>query len=261
MKSSRAQAPGELKSRGDDKTTQTHWEDAWSTPPRMRLPPPWNLSVRNAKRLLKKHVRPGARFLEIGCAPGKVLAWVASALGAQVAGIDASEKGIGHARRLFATLRIPTDLRQEDVRSHTLPRASFDVVYSCGLVEHFTDPAPLVRIHVELVKPGGKTLIAIPNYSGWWGAPHRWLDPEVLEWHNCDIMSPAALQALAPRDLVGTTRAYRAGRLSLSHVVPTRVIPAPISRLIHALGDCVGLLQPRDVPLLAPMLVLEMTRR
>jgi len=246
---------------GEDKTTHAHWEETWSKPPRMRLPPPWNLSVRNAKRLLRKHVQPGARFLEIGCAPGKMLAWVASALRAQVAGIDASEKGIEHARNLFAALRIPVDLRREDVRSHTRPLATFDVVYSWGLIEHFTDPAPLVRMHLELAKPGGKTVISIPNYSGWWGAPHRWLDPEVLDWHNCSIMSPTALEALAPRDLVVTAHAYQAGRLSLYHVVPTRVVPAPISRLLHALGDCVGLLQPGDVSLLAPMLVLEMTRR
>lgn len=245
----------------EDITTRAHWEDEWSKPPRMRVPPPWNLSAGNAKRLLKTHVRPGARLLEIGCAPGKMLAWVASALRAQVAGIDASAKGIAHARQLFAALRIPADLRHEDVRSHTFPTATFDVVYSCGLIEHFTDPAPLVRIHVELARCGGKVLISIPYYGGWWGAPHRWLDPEVLRWHNCDIMSPAALEALVPRDLVATARAYRAGRFSLHHVVPTRIVPTPISRLIHALGDCLGLVQTRDVQFLAPSLVLEMTRR
>ena len=42
-----------------------------------RLPSSWNVDVRNTQVLLRRHVRPGFnRFLEIGCAPGKMLAWV-----------------------------------------------------------------------------------------------------------------------------------------------------------------------------------------
>ena len=35
----------------------------------MRLPLPLNLSIRNAQRLLRAHVKPGDHFLEIGGAP------------------------------------------------------------------------------------------------------------------------------------------------------------------------------------------------
>jgi SAM-dependent methyltransferase len=243
------------------KTTNAHWESVWSRPPRMRLPSPLSLGVFNAKRLLRRHVRPGMRFLEIGCAPGKLLAWVARTLGAEVAGLDASERGMLFTRQLFDTLSIHADLRQEDFLAHTFRHNSFDVVYSSGFIEHFDNPRPVVRAHVELTRPGGTTLITIPILRGWWGLPTQWLDPEVLCMHNLEIMTPSVLRALAPTDLADKVQAYRGGKFSVQHAVPTRRFPSLLSRALMHAGDLVGALQPMEIAALAPNLVLEITRR
>ncbi len=227
----------------------------------MRLPSPLNLGTFNAKRLLRRHVRVGMRFLEIGCAPGKMLAWVAKILGAEVAGIDSSERGMAHTRQLFKAVGIHADLRQEDLRSHTFEHGSFDVVYSSGFIEHFEDPRPIVRTHVELTRPEGTTLISIPNFRGWWGLPTKWLDPEMLCMHNLDIMTLDRLEALAPSNLAADVRAYRGGRFSISHVVPVRRIPSLVSQTLMHAGAFVGFLQPFEIAALAPSLVLEVTRR
>jgi len=243
------------------KTTGDYWDSVWSRPPRMTLPSPLNLGTLNIKRLLRKHVRPGMRFLEIGCAPGKMLGWVAKALEAEVAGIDSSERGMSYVRHLFNALDIRADLRREDVHSHTFEPGSFDVVYSAGFIEHFKDPSPTVRIHAELTRPGGKVLITIPNLSGWWSVPAKLLDPEVLGMHNVEIMNLPALASLAPLDLVSNVRAHHDGRLSLQHMVSPRGIPGALWRGITHVGDMLGFLQPVTISTLAPLLVLEMTRR
>ena len=176
-------------------TTRDHWDSAWERPPRWRLPSKLFVSTRNLQRVIAPHVRPGMRYLELGCAPGKMLAWVASDLGARVSGLDYSERGIEWARRLFDTLGLEADLRCEDVWSTTFDRGGFDVVFSAGLIEHFDDPSALVRQHVTLVKPGGRAIITVPNYGGIYGRLQGWFDPDNLALHNLSIMSTEAMRA------------------------------------------------------------------
>ena len=143
----------------------------------------------NLTRLLKKFVLPGNRYLEIGCAPGKLLAWVRSELHATVAGLDYSEAGIAQCRTLFTALQLEAELYCADLFNHEIPAESFDIVASFGVVEHFNDPRPAVRKHIELVRPGGVALIAIPNYGGLYGILQKWCDKENLALHNLDIMT------------------------------------------------------------------------
>lgn len=245
----------------DGLTTRSHWEAAWSAPPRWKLPSSLFVTTRNMQRLLRPAVRPGMRVLELGCAPGKILAWVAARLEARVAGLDYSERGIGWSRKLFEALGIPVDLRCEDVFNNTFDPASFDVVYSSGLIEHFEDPRAIVRMHVLLAKPGGKAIIAIPDYGGIYGRLQLWLDPANLALHNLQIMNTDALLRLAPAELTGTVRSYRAGRLSPWQLSFERRLPRPVGRVTSYMLNGVGLLQPADIGPLCPLLVLEVTRR
>src|SRR5690242_13770578 len=97
------------------KTTQDHWESAHSAAPvRMRLPSPLNVATLNFMRLLRRYVQPGMRVLEVGCAPGKYLSWIAKVLKGEVAGVDYSHAGIGTVHALFTALGIKGDLRCED---------------------------------------------------------------------------------------------------------------------------------------------------
>lgn len=242
-------------------TTRGHWDEAWAQPPRWKLPSPFFVTTRNMQRLLTPHVRPQMQVLELGCAPGKILAWVASALGARVSGLDYSERGIRWSRTLFDRLGIEADLRCENVFHTTFPAGTFDVVYSSGLIEHFEDPHDIVRAHVLLLKPGGRAIIAIPDYGGLYGRLQRWCDPENLAIHNLGIMNPQALRALAPDDLCEVARVYRAGRLSPWQISFERRLPAPIGKGLSLVLNGVGLVQPADIAPLCPLLVLDLKRR
>lgn len=243
------------------KTTAAHWERIWGESSWRRLPSMLDVSARNIKRILKMYVKPGMRYLEIGCAPGRLLAWVSLDRRAQVAGLDYSHVGISAAKELFRALDLDGDLRCEDLFHSTFEPDSFDVVASFGLVEHFDDAVPVVRKHVALTKPGGLSVVVVPNYRGMYAVLQRFFYPENLAIHNLTIMEPRAFEALTPLDLVAQSRVYQAGRLAPGLVAFERRLPKMLAKILTHTINVAGHLQPFDVSALCPLLVLEMRKR
>jgi len=245
---------------GDNELSTTgYWDGVWSGKIRLRLPSPYIVATRNLQRLLRRHVRPGDRFLEIGCAPGKILAWVASELGADVAGLDYSESGLATSKVLFNALGLTGDLRREDLRYTTFAAKSFDVVYSSGLIEHFADPREVVQQHLDLVKPGGTAVITVPDYRGVYGALQRYFDTEILGIHNLDIMTCEALAGLVSGRQF-SVRTYRFGRFSPWQLTVEKRWPQVVALGVCHAANAASLLQPFDIPALCPMLVLEVRK-
>jgi 2-polyprenyl-3-methyl-5-hydroxy-6-metoxy-1,4-benzoquinol methylase len=242
-------------------TTLGHWDEVHACPPRNRLPSSLGVSLRNAARILRPEISPGTRVFEIGFAPGKLLAWISKRLEAEVAGVDFSSRGFAAAKGLFAALSLSGDLRNESVFETSFADASFDVVYSLGVIEHFRDPRPIVRRHVELARPGGVVIIAVPNYRGIYGRIQSVLDAPNLELHNLDIMTPQTLEALVPADIGGERRVWRAGCVDPWCLSLSRKLPRRSARLLAYLLNGVGILQWRDIEALCPLLVLRIRRR
>jgi 2-polyprenyl-3-methyl-5-hydroxy-6-metoxy-1,4-benzoquinol methylase len=242
-------------------TSVEHWDETWAPEIRLRLPSPWVITTRDLQKLIRPHVRPGDQFLEIGCAPGKLLAWVAAELKARVSGLDYSARGLESAKRLFSALDLTADFRCEDLRATTFPDASFDMVLSVGVIEHFDDPRDIVERHVRLVKPGGLAMMTVPNYRGIYGRIQRYFDADSLLYHNLDIMTCDALAALAPSHLAANVRTYRAGRIWPWQISIGKRWPAPVARAVSYLGNAAALLQPFEVQALCPVLVLEVRRK
>ncbi len=243
----------------NEKTSVAHWDSTWHGPSPFRHRTSLNVSIADRRRMLAKEVAPGMRYLEIGCAPGLMLAYVARTLGAEVYGLDYSPVGIAQTRAVFDKLALKAILRCEDVFSHTFPKDYFDVVHSGGVIEHFEDPREIVRIHVELLKPGGVALISIPHFSGLYGTIAAKTDPGNLAIHNRRIMNPASLQELAPQNMCDSVSARPFGRISLSSVSFNS------SRLLGLLAkgaaNTLGLLQPLTIERLCPSLLLRIVRR
>lgn len=242
-----------------EKTDLEYWERIWTVDPRRALPSRFDAGNCNLQRLLRRHVVAGMRYLEIGCAPGRLLAWVALRLGARVAGLDYSPAGIEAAGRILASLGIVADLRCEDVFASTFGPNSFDVVASFGLIEHFDDPRPVVEKHVELLRAGGTALIAIPHYGGIYGRLQRYFNPENLAIHNLTIMRPERLLKVVhsmPRQKV---RSYAAGRIAPGLVSFEKRWPRVLAKATERAVNVAGLLQPFDVSAVCPLLVLEIS--
>ncbi len=225
----------------------------------MRFPSGLDIGTRNVMRLLKRYVRPGMRYAELGCAPGKIMSWVGRETGAAVSGIDYSPTGAEAARWLTGGLGIAADIRCEDATQTSFQAGSFDLVFSCGLVEHFDDPRPMVAAHVALLAPGGVAVIAVPNYSGAYLSWQKQCDPANLEIHNLDIMSPAGMLSLAPTAPDLTACGYPFGRFSPWLVsLPTRW--GTQGKAMSWLLNFMAHLQPMDIRSLCPLVVLEVRR-
>ena len=242
------------------KTERAYWDAALRGPIRNRLPSRLNVGVLNFTRLLERHVIPCSRYIEIGCAPGKMLAWVASVLKAETSGLDYSESGIAKCRVLFDALGLEVNLYHDDFSNHHLPPASFDVVTSFGVIEHFDDARPVVQRHLDLVKPGGVALIAIPNYGGLYGSLQRWCDAANLALHNLEIMNPCALTALVDSPDVESVRAYPFGAMSPWLVNFDKRLPRFVAKWVSFVVNALGLLQPLTIEAFAPLLVLEVRK-
>ena len=242
------------------KVTRAYWEATHHSRPRLRLPSSLNVGTRNVLRLLRSNVPQGARVLEIGCAPGKHLAYLALKQRARVSGLDYSEPGIASCRELFAAMNLDGEFRCENVFATAYPEGSFDVVYSLGVIEHFDDPGPLIEKHLLLAKVGGLVLIVVPNYAGLYGRLQRHFDPENLDIHNLDVMTPEKLRRLAPPRLARDPVAYRYGRLSPWIIHFQSKWPAPLAKGLSYALNALGVVQPFDVSALCPLVAMTMRR-
>jgi 2-polyprenyl-3-methyl-5-hydroxy-6-metoxy-1,4-benzoquinol methylase len=242
------------------KNALNHWNEVWQRDIKARLPSRLNVDVFNITRLIVKYVRPGDNYLEIGCAPGKLLAWVASVLKAEVTGLDYSTSGITKCQILFDTLGIKANLHHDDLFNHRLALNSFDIVTSFGVVEHFDNARLAVQRHLDLVKPGGVALITVPNYTGIYGALQSRCDAANLAMHNLDIMTPAALTGLVDIPCIETLRAYPFGSMSPWLISLEKRLPHRVAQFISYVFNTLGLLQPLAIEVLSPMLVLEVRK-
>ena len=243
------------------KTEKAFWDGTHKGHIRYRLPSSLNIGTSNILRLLEPHVAAGARVLEIGFAPGKILAHLGLRCSANVSGIDYSENGVAVAKELFQHLGLTGDLRCEDLFSSSFAAQTFDFVFSLGFIEHFDNAAVVVERHFRFLKPGGRALIAIPNYGGIYGRLQSRLDPDNIEIHNLHIMRQDALHRLADGFAVSASRSYAYGRINPWLLSLDRKLPGLVSSGLQVAGNFVGLLQPFDVTPLCPLLVLEFTRK
>ena len=237
-----------------------HWDHVHRGRPRMRLPSPLIVATKNVYRLLDSRLSRGMKVCEIGFAPGKQLAGVAARYGVEVSGIDYSEPGVVTGRELFTALGMQADLRCESIFETSFPAETFDLVYSIGVIEHFTDPRPMVAAHYRLIRSGGRCVILIPAYRGLYGRLQARFDPENLAIHNLDIMEPQALGRLAEGLGASEVKVLRAGSMDASFVSWHRKLPGPLARGLQLVANGFGWLQPVDIGPLCPLLVLEIVK-
>lgn len=100
-----------------------------------------------------------ARVLELGCAPGRWLAWAGAALGISPVGIELDPEGARLSRSLYPELPVV----RGDAFRLPFPDADFDAVFSIGLLEHFEDPGPIIAEARRVLKNGGISIWIIPN--------------------------------------------------------------------------------------------------
>lgn len=96
----------------------------------------------------------------------------------------------------------PLRLHRENVLAMTLPPAA-DLVFSVGLVEHFTpeDTRRAVLAHFDVARPGGLVLITFPTPTGLYRATRGFIE-SIGQWKFHDerpLLPPEVLRSLGER--------------------------------------------------------------
>ncbi|MCK0506422.1 bifunctional 2-polyprenyl-6-hydroxyphenol methylase/3-demethylubiquinol 3-O-methyltransferase UbiG [Aromatoleum anaerobium] len=105
----------------------------------------------------------GKRVLDIGCGGG-ILSESMAAAGAQVIGIDLSEKALGVARLHLFESGQKVDYHHASAEEFAAQHAGeFDIVTCMEMLEHVPDPASTVAACAQLVRPGGHVFFSTIN--------------------------------------------------------------------------------------------------
>jgi len=105
----------------------------------------------------------GKRVLDVGCGGG-ILAEAMAGAGAQVSGIDLSEKALKVAQLHLYESGRQVDYQLSSAEAYADAHAGeFDVVTCMEMLEHVPDPASVVAACSRLVKPGGWVFFSTLN--------------------------------------------------------------------------------------------------
>jgi ubiquinone/menaquinone biosynthesis C-methylase UbiE len=120
-------------------------------------------SQRRYFEVLQRRIRPGARWLDVGCGHQIVPLWAAG---------DAEQREVAERAELFAGADLDPAISEHPylrcrvfARGEALPfpEDSFDIVTANMVVEHLEDPkSTFAEIH-RVLRPNGKALFHTPN--------------------------------------------------------------------------------------------------
>ena len=106
----------------------------------------------------------GLKVLEVGVGLGADHQQFAEA-GAELYGIDLTEKAVEHTRKRFAYLGCESNLSVGDAEELDFPDESFDLVYSWGVLHHSPNTHKAISEVYRVLKRGGGARIMI--YHKW----------------------------------------------------------------------------------------------
>ncbi|MEK7357014.1 MAG: class I SAM-dependent methyltransferase, partial [Bdellovibrionota bacterium] len=170
-------------------TETQFWEDYWKG---CQLPSEVNPGIgfdRCFAKALTHHLKGvTGEVFEVGCAPGKWLAFMAKTFNMQPSGIEYSKAGIEATRKNLDLLGLPAESLMTGDFFAAEPQPRFDVVMSFGFIEHFDDPDAVVARHAAWLKPGGRLVLGVPNFNGIYHPLQKILDSSILDKHNLKTM-------------------------------------------------------------------------
>lgn len=106
----------------------------------------------------------GLDLLEVGCGMGSDLLQFARG-GARVTGLDYTPRSVEISRRRFALYDVPGKFTLGDAENLPFPDATFDVVYSNGVLHHTPDTQRAIHEVHRVLKPGGVAKIMLYHRS------------------------------------------------------------------------------------------------
>jgi SAM-dependent methyltransferase len=130
------------------------------------------------------------RCIEIGCFPGHYLALMGEA-GFELNGIDLTPKVDTEMQNWLKSKKYKIGKITRGDFFNFSDSQNFQLVYSNGFIEHFSNWPEVIDQHAKLVAPGGTILISAPNFKGFvQKALHILVDNENYKKHYIPSMDP-----------------------------------------------------------------------
>ena len=136
---------------------------------------------------------------EIGCYPGRYLAYVAARYGLRAMGLDFNEDTETVERNLAAMGVSDFKAFQADFFSY-LPEEKADVVISLGFIEHFEDLDDVLDRHLHYLSDSGALFIIVPNMRGLVYPYKLLVDRANMDIHNLKAMKLSLYRRFAERN-------------------------------------------------------------
>jgi len=108
----------------------------------------------------------GRRVLEVGVGLGTDFVRFARA-GADLHGVDLTDAAVALVRERLAQEELQADVRVADAERLPFDDASFDLVYSWGVLHHTPDPPAAIAEVCRLVRPGGEARVMLYGRRSW----------------------------------------------------------------------------------------------
>jgi len=139
----------------------------------------------------------------------------------------------------------------------------YDLVLSCGLIEHFKDTKDIIQRHLEFLKPEGTLFITLPNFRGVNGWVQKTFDRDNYLKHNIDCMDPEYLKKIMEDIGLEVVRASYQGKYSvwLENKDQKSMLTKAFIKSIWFIGKVATTIIPFESKVLSPYIILEAKKK
>jgi SAM-dependent methyltransferase len=177
--------------------------------------------LNNAIRLRELGGLEPGRLLDVGCGKGRFLA-AAGAAGWDVLGIEFAPASAEAARATYGVDVMVGDFLELDVED------GFDAITMWHVLEHLPDPAAAVARAANLLRPGGRLVVSVPNVES--------LQARIggERWFHLDL--PRHLFHFSPRSLTALVRRTGLRVARIGHLYPEMEAIGLVQTLLNRAG-------------------------
>lgn len=119
--------------------------------------------LESLSRCLPQKTNHPCRALEVGCGTGIDSYILAQRMGCSGYGIDLSDEALNFAKKAGQSFSVSLYLGIADILKLPFRDNSFDLVFSQGVLEHFSDDRAATAEQLRVLKPGGSLVINVPQ--------------------------------------------------------------------------------------------------